>query len=319
MEYRFGVPTGGPLVADQSLGELAKRGEELGFDIVFVSDHVVIPRNVASQHPYREPGESSGMGSGPGVCLEQLTTLAYLAGQTSKARLLTSVMVVPYRSAVLTAKMLASIDVLSKGRLILGCGVGWMREEFEAIGAASFEKRGAVADEYIGAFKELWTSENPRFEGKYCRFSDLWFLPKPVQRPHPPIWIGGESPAALRRAARLGDGWYPIGNNPRFPVGTLDELRESIGRLRRYAEEAGRDGSEIDVAYNSSFYDDRRALLTGDGRRRLFTGTPEQIAEDISSFEDMGVRHLMLNFPGETMERTLDHMERFAVEVRPLV
>ena len=99
--------------------------------------------------------------------------------------------------------MLATIDVLSHGRLIVGCGVGWMREEFEAIGTPPYDKRGAVSDEYLGVFKELWTSDNPAFEGTYCRFANVMFAPKPVQKPHPPLWIGGESPAALRRAGRL--------------------------------------------------------------------------------------------------------------------
>jgi alkanesulfonate monooxygenase SsuD/methylene tetrahydromethanopterin reductase-like flavin-dependent oxidoreductase (luciferase family) len=123
-------------------------------------------------------------------------------------------MVVPHRPPVLTAKILATIDVLSKGRLIVGCGVGWMREEFEAIGAPPYDKRGAVSDEYIRAFKELWTSDNPTFSGKYCSFANVAFAPKPLQKPHPPIWVGGESPVALRRAGRLADAWYPIGSNP---------------------------------------------------------------------------------------------------------
>ena len=151
--------------------------------------------------------------------MEQLTLLTFLAGVTSTAKLLTSVMVVPHRPPVLTAKVLATIDVLSKGRLIVGCGVGWMREEFEAIGAPAYDKRGAVSDEYIRAFKELWTSDNPTFAGTYCSFANVAFAPKPLQKPHPPIWVGGESPVALRRAGRLADAWYPIGSNPRVPGG----------------------------------------------------------------------------------------------------
>ena len=167
MEFGFGIPTRGPLATPDSMAKLAKAGEEMGFEIASVSDHIVIPRSIASRYPYNESGEFAG---GPaGECLEQLTTLSFLAGQTSSIKLLTSVMVLPHRSPVLTAKILASIDVLSQGRLIVGCGVGWMREEFEAIGAPDFDERGAVGDEYIRAFKKRWTSDNPRFERKCAR------------------------------------------------------------------------------------------------------------------------------------------------------
>jgi probable F420-dependent oxidoreductase len=251
--------------------------------------------------------------------LEQLTTLSFLAHATSSVRLLTSVMVLPHRSPVLTAKMLASIDVLSMGRLNVGCGVGWMREEFEALGAPPYDERGAVGDEYIRAFKELWTSDNPTFDGTYCRFADIDFLPKPVQKPHPPIWVGGESPRALRRAARLGDVWYPIGRNPRFMVGTPAAYQASVTRLQGFAEEAGRDPSTIGLAYSASWLNDREAQRLPNGDRQLLTGTPEQIAGDIKAFADIGGRHFMVNFQSDTLEETLARMERFATRVRPRV
>ena len=209
MEYGFGVPNRGPLASPESIIELARRGVEMGFDIVIVSasDHIVVPNSISSRYPYSATGEFAVAASGH--YLEQLAVLSFVANQTSSLRLLSSVMVLPLRSPVLTAKILATIDVLSKGRLIVGCGVGWMREEFEPIGAPPFDERGAVGDEYIRAFKELWTSDNPSFQGKYCSFSDITFLPKPVQKPHPPIWIGGESPPALRRG--------PVWATPGFP------------------------------------------------------------------------------------------------------
>ena len=317
MEYGFGVPTSGPLSAPDSLATLARRGEDLGFGFIAVSDHIVLPRNIASRYPYSESGEYSG--ALPGECLEQLTTLTFLAAKTSRARLLTSVMVLPHRSPVVTAKMLATIDVLSGGRLDVGCGVGWMREEFEAIGAPPHSERGAVGDEYIRAFKELWTSDHPSFDGKYCRFSGISFLPKPVQKPHPPIWVGGESPAALRRAARLGDVWYPIGNNPCHRVGSARQLADYLSRLRQYAEEAGRDPAEIGVAYNAGWYDDRQAQRGPDGTRRPLTGVPDQVAGDIRELEELGVRYLSVNVRGQILEESVERMERFVSEVRPLV
>ena len=318
MQYGFGLPTRGPLATPDSLAALARRGEELGFDIIGVSDHIVIPRSIGSRYPYTVSGEFPG-GDTMGECLEQLTLVSFIAGQTSTARLMTSVMVLPYRPPVFTAKILASIDVLSNGRLILGCGVGWMREEFEALGVPPYDQRGKVSDEYIRAFKELWTSEDPTFDGEYCSFSDIMFYPKPVQKPHPPIWVGGESPPALRRAGRLGDGWYPIGNNPAFPVGTPAQLEHSLGQVRRHAEEAGRDPSAIEVAYSSHWYNDRQAEVGPDGGRRIFTGSPEQIAEDVHIFEDLGVSYLMLNLQAPTLEESVERMERFATEVKPKI
>ena len=214
MEFGFGVPSRGPLASLENLVALAQKGEELEFDIISVSDHVVVPNSIDSTYPYNESGEFTS--SVDGEYMEQLITIGYLAGVTSSIKLLTSVMVLPHRSPVLTAKMLATVDVLSQGRLIVGCGVGWMREEFEAIGAPPFEERGAVGNEYLRVFKELWTSDSPSFDGDYCSFSNISFAPKPVQQPHPPLWIGGESPPALRRAGQLGDAWYPICSNPRF-------------------------------------------------------------------------------------------------------
>ena len=316
MEFGLGIPTRGPLATPDDIVTVARRGEEMGFDALSVSDHIVIPSNIASRYPYTETGEFPG---GPtGECLEQLALVSFLAGQTSRVRLLTSVMVLPHRGPVFAAKALASLDVLSKGRLEVGCGVGWMKEEFEAIGAPPHAQRGAVGDEYIRAFKELWTSDDPSFEGEYCSFSDISFMPKPVQKPHPPIWIGGESPPALRRAARLGDTWFPIGNNPRYTVGTPDQLSEYVGRLHRHARDAGRDPTEIGLAYSAGWYNDREAETLPNGERRIFTGAPEQVTEDIKTFEGLGVRRLMLNFQSDTLGETLERMERFAGRVRPL-
>ena len=126
-----------------------------------------------------------------------------------------------------------------------------MREEFEAIGAPSFDERGAITDEYIRAYKELWTSETPTFDGKYCQFSNLSFEPKPVQTPHPPIWIGGESTAALRRVGQLGDGWEPGNNHPAYPFETPEDIAAGLAKIRVFAEEAGRDPSKITVAYHN--------------------------------------------------------------------
>src|ERR671937_2240837 len=266
MQFGFGLPTRGPLATPESLARLARQGEELGFAIISVSDHIIIPKAIHSTYPYNESGTFAGSPSGE--CLEQLSLLSFLVGITASAKLLTSVMVLPHRPPVLTAKMLATIDVLSGGRLIVGCGVGWMREEFEALGAPFYDERGAVGDEYIRAFKELWTSDNPTFEGKYCRFANVAFAPKPIQKPHPPIWTGVGSTAALRRAGRLANAWYPIGTNPRFPVGTPAQFAEYAARVKRYATEAGRDPSSLDFTYSATWYNDQEAQRLPGGERR---------------------------------------------------
>ena len=316
MEYGFGVPNRGPLASPESIIELARRGEEMGFDIVSASDHIVVPNSINSRYPYSATGEFAVAASGH--YLEQLAVLSFVANQTSSLRLLSSVMVLPLRSPVLTAKILATIDVLSKGRLIVGCGVGWMREEFEPIGAPPFDERGAVGDEYIRAFKELWTSDNPSFQGKYCSFSDITFLPKPVQKPHPPIWIGGESPPALRRAARLGDAWFPIGTNPRFPVGTIEQIAKYYSRVRGYARDAGRDPTEVGLVYRVSWSDVGQAQTHAGGDRRIMTGSAEQIAGDIGAIQELGAGRIMFDFPGDSVSQVLGRMEQFITQVRPL-
>jgi len=316
MEFGFGLPTRGPMATPQSLATLARTGEELGFATISVSDHIIIPKTIDSTYPYNESGTFAG--SPTGECLEQLSLLSYLVGVTSSAKLLTSVMVLPHRPPVLTAKMLATIDVLSNGRLIVGCGVGWMREEFAAIGAPAYGERGSVGDEYIRAFKELWTSDHPSFEGKYCRFTNVAFAPKPVQKPHPPIWTGGESPAALRRAGRLANVWYPIGSNPRFPVATPGQFADYAAKVKRHAQDAGRDPSSLGFAYSANWFNDQQASALPDGQRRPLTGTPQQIADDVKHYEDLGVRHMMVNLQGETQAQTLERMQRFADRIMPL-
>ena len=203
MKFGFSAPLAGALSAPETLTRLAVEGEAMGFDYLTFSDHVVIPTDIQARYPYSATGEFPA-GSRAGRH-EQLITVAYVAAKTTRLRLVLSVMVVPHRPAVLTAKMLASIDVLSGGRLAVGIGAGWMQEEFEAIGAPDFAERGAVTDEYLDAFRELWTNPAPSFDGRHTKFSGILFEPKPVQKPYPPIWVGGESGPSLRRCARIGD------------------------------------------------------------------------------------------------------------------
>jgi probable F420-dependent oxidoreductase len=318
MHYGLTLPGRGPLATADNLARLTRGGEELGYDMVLAGDHIVVPKDIDSTYPYTEDGTFPGAASGE--YLEQLTLLAFLAGQTQRIRLVTSVIIVPHRNPLVAAKALATLDVLSKGRLTVGIGVGWMREEFVALGLPPFAERGAVTDEYVQAFKELWTSDNPTFSGKYCQFSNITFLPKPIQKPHPPIWVGGESRRAMRRTAQLADGWYPIGSNPQYPMGEPEQLAAGIERLAAYAREAGRNPTAIDIIYRTHDYQLGPAISTA-GKRRPFTGSAAAIADDIRQYEAMGVKYLVLDFArsSRTCDDMLQHMEAFARQVRTQV
>jgi probable F420-dependent oxidoreductase len=222
-------------------------------------------------------------------------------------------MILPYRNPVVTAKMLATIDVLSRGRLTVGVGVGWLREEFEALGAPPFERRGAVSDEYLRIFKALWTQDPASYRGEFYRFEAIRCLPHPVQKPHPPIWVGGHSKAALRRVARLGDGWHPVGANPAVPLG-LAELRASLDELRRLTEAEGRDPATLTISYKAPVYDRAPA---GDGPdRRPFSGSEQAIVDDVAAFAGLGVSELIFDFRSESLAESLERMERFAPIIR---
>jgi probable F420-dependent oxidoreductase len=231
----------------------------------------------------------------------------------------TSVMVVPHRPAVLTAKILSTIDILSGGRLTLGVGAGWMREEFEAIDAPDFDARGTVTDEYVRAFVELWTKDAPRFDGKHVRFSNIGFDPKPVQKPHPPIWVGGESGPALRRAARIGTAWYPIGTNPQNPLDSLTRFKAQAARLRKMITEAGRDPKTVGLSLRVTVFGETAPPLASDGEQRLFAGPPALVAADIRALRDMGVGCTDFGFGGSTADEVLAAMQKFKAEVLPLV
>lgn len=307
MELGIHMPTSGPLATPDNLVALAQRAERLGFSIITAGDHIVVPRRIESPYPYsriHRPRTEHRW-------LDQMTALAFLAAHTTKVRLLTSVMVVPYRHPLMAAKALATIDVLSGGRLIVGCGIGWMEEEFQLLGLPPFRHRGTVSNDYIRAIKELWTSDNPTFEGSYVRFSDVWFDPRPVQKPHPPIWIAGESPAALKRAGRLGDGWEPVVNHPEFPLDTPEQVARSLAEVQRYAREAGRDPSRIEVAYEAE-WNSKQARILPDGNRRAFTGNREQIRSDVVAFDQIGVRYAIFTLPHTSPETCVERMEAIA-------
>ncbi len=213
---------------------------------------------------------------------------------------------------MLTAKMLASADILSKGRLTVGLGVGWMAEEIALLGAPTFERRGKLADETIAALKILWTQSDPEYVGEFVSFSDLKFEPKPTQRPHPPIWIGGETRPARRRAGRVGDGWYPVGNNPAAPYDDVKRFAAGLAEVQQFANEAGRDPKLLDIGLLALWYRMGEALENEDGERMAFTGDAETILEDIGSYAAAGLKHLVIGFESDDLQQSLDRLEAFA-------
>jgi probable F420-dependent oxidoreductase len=316
MDIGVATLTRGECATRAGYSAVAEAAERLGFGFISVNDHIVVPRDIASRYPYSEDGQWAARTAGE--CLDQLATLAFIAGRTERIKLLTSVMVVPHRQPVLAAKMLATVDVLSNGRLIVGCGVGWLKEEFEAVGAPPFEERGRATDEYIDAFKALWTEEAPAYEGKLASFDNLMFTPKPVRKPHPPIWIGGESEVALNRAVRAGDGWYPASNNPRQRLDTPARLAAAIAQLHRVADAAGRDPHSIDIGYLLLWPVDWTAQTGPHSGRRMLTGDSATMARDIGALKAAGARHVALTFQTASLPETLERMQRFAEEVMPL-
>ena len=311
MKYGFYLPNSGAGAEPDALADIAKLGDRLGFYCMVMPDHILQPNQINSTYPYSLTGDILAAGqSGDGEWPEQITTLAYLAGVTERIRLVTSVMIIPYRNPILTAKMLSTLDMLSKGRLILGAGVGWMEEEFELLDAPPFAERGAVTNEYLQAFIELWTKDDPKFEGKYVNFSDITFLPKPVQKPYPPIWIGGQSKPAIRRAAQIGDCWHPVGAIPAAPL-EPEELAENLVLLYQYAEKAGRDPATIQVSVKAPLYD----ADDSNGPRRRFSGSSDEVRQDIQTYSDVGVTHLIFDFRTGDPKQTEDRMARFSEEV----
>jgi probable F420-dependent oxidoreductase len=313
MQFGFNLPISGPLADPATVARIAREGEAMGYAYLTLTDHIVLPNRKVPGYPYSETGEF--FGEGPERRHDQLTAAAFVAAKTRTIRLVLAVMVVPYRPAVLAAKMLATIDVLSGGRLTVGIGAGWLEAEFDAVAPTPFAARGRVTDEYIGAFRTLWTEPEPRLDGEWVKCAGILFEPKPVQRPYPPIWVGGESGPALRRAARLGDAWYPIGSNNRHLLDTLPRYRAGIARLRRFAAEAGRDPAEIALTYRIKRYGAAVPEKASDGERRLFSGDNTDIAADLRALHDLGVEAVDIDFERPDAEGSLAAMRRFQEDV----
>ncbi len=307
MDFGVFLPVSGNASHRSGLLTAARRAEDWGFTTVWAADRIVIPWSIETPYAYNWTGSFFVPPEKP--FLEPLTALAFLAGATEKVRLGISVLVMPYRNPVYWAKIAATIDWLSEGRFILGVGIGWMREEFDALDA-DFSHRGEVADEQLRLARALFTEEHVTFHGRRYHLDDIAFEPKAFDAGHPiPIWAGGEGAPAQRRAARLADAWFPY-----FPRVTPGELRRRMDRVRRFAAEAERDPERL--GFNCCLSID----LTQRSQTQepdLLRGNPGQIADRLELFRREGVEHVGLQFLVGRFPERLEQMQRFSEEVLP--
>ncbi|MFP5327895.1 MAG: LLM class F420-dependent oxidoreductase [Acidimicrobiia bacterium] len=237
---KFGIVfanTGAAAVDPDAAVALAQIAEESGFESLWTVEHVVVPAGYESPYPYSKSGKMPGGEESP--IPDPLIWLTWVAAATKSIRLATGVMILPQRNPVVLAKELATLDLLSRGRVTFGVGIGWLREEFDAIGVP-FDERVARTEETIEVLRVLWSEAEPSFSGRFTNFENAKLYPKPAQQGGPPIVVGGHSAAAARRAGRLGDGFFPA----RGDLSTLPALLEE---MRAAATEAGRDPDAIEV------------------------------------------------------------------------
>lgn len=303
MKIGISMPHSGFLTERKNISLIASKSDVLGFDFLTVSDHIIIPKYVDSKMPYAVDGTFN---PGDGFCYDPLTLLSFLSAVTEKIRLVPSVMVVPYRNPMYAAKMISTIDVLSSGRITVGCGVGWLKEEFEVLGAHDFHSRGIVTNEYIESMIELWTQSDPTYKGKYIEFQNILFAPKPIQDPHPPIWIGGESEAAIKRAARIGNGWFPLSQNPTFPLKTNEQLNLSLGHLKKELDLRNKNINEFDVVFQPGWANLSEYNID------MLNDNSSQITENILELERLGVTHVLFYFPKIELTALHDVLDNFA-------
>lgn len=298
------LPTYRRLATADNIHRAAVLSEELGFDSVWVTDHIVVPA---------ESLESFG----PSF-FEALTVMSYVAGVTRRVTVGAAILIVPYRHPLLLAKMLASLDQLSRGRVILGAGLGWLESESRLMGVPH-RRRARIADETLGALRACWEHDAPVFHGEGIDFEGLHFAPRPYGGRRLPILVGGASTAALRRAAKFGDGWIGDGQ-------TFEELEASQAQLRRELDKVGRGVAELEVAMRAGLQvvDDRSAVTESPSEkgwksdefvtagRTPFRGLRQEVVEDFRRAAELGVGHLVFEFPVSRGEESMDLFETLA-------
>jgi len=280
------------------LVRLAREAEALGVDSIWVSDHLVAPRAARSVYPYdRRPDARPGDMAIIERFFEPTVTLAYLAGQTSRVRLGVSAYVVPYRNPVVTAKQIATLDVLSGGRVILAVGTGWLREEFAALDVP-FAGRGRRTEEYLEVCRTLWRGGDAEFAGSCYRLPPVRTGPAPIQQPHPPLWIAGNSATAVERAARAGDGWHGIDLAPA-------ELAPVVARLQERVAAHGRQREAVTVSL-------RKGVLVGPDSSRPLYGDADKVRQDLDAYREAGLDYLVV---GLRQAKTVDALSQAIADI----
>lgn len=311
MRFGFGLPHAGAAAFGPDIIRFAQRAEALGFESLWSGDHIVLPVGGTNQYPYTADG-SFARPSSEGF-LEPYTLLAYVAAVTKAVRLGLTVIILPYRNPIVQAKMLACLDVLSGGRLICGVGVGWLEKEFQVL-QASYADRGAVSDEYLEIFKVLWTEDQPEFHGTFYAFDGITMYPKPRQQPSIPIWVGGHSRRAIRRAIRYGDGWHPTRQTPEF-------VRQHLAYLRQESERSGRDPDRLVISLKRAlhFTDIGLSGQVSSHSSNAVIGTTQEVIDDVRRCQNIGIQQLTFDYRTGRMDEMLKIIEHFAAEVVPAV
>ena len=291
----------------EELCYFAQRAEALGFESIWTGDHIVLPTAGTDQYPYTSDGSFSRSADEP--FLETMTLLSYVAARTRTIRIGSTVVILPYRNPIVQAKMFASLDVLTGGRVVCGVGVGWLEKEFETLGAP-YAKRGAMSDEWLAIFKCLWTEEYPSHQGQFYSFEGIQLYPKPVQKPHIPIWVGGHTRRAIRRTVAFGDAWHPTRQTPEYVEGMLPYLRHN-------AQEVGRDPNEITISLKRSLHFTDLGLPESGTVRTggAMIGTTSEVIEDVRRCSQIGISQLTYDFRTRDVEACVRIIEHFAAEV----
>jgi probable F420-dependent oxidoreductase len=292
MRYGVAIPHANSFATPDALRTMARAVEDLGFDSLWVSDHVIVPEGSSYIPEYMD---------------EPLATLAFLAAETSHVRLGTSVLILPYRDPVFTAKFLGTVDNLCGGRLVVGVGAGWLEQEFEAL-SVPFEERGARSDEALRVFRNLWETDTSSFEGRWKQYRSMRMFPKaaPSRRGTIPIWVGGNGKASIRRAAELGDGWHPINLSPADFVPLVMDYKEACARF-------GRTPGPICLRHMPG------GRTQPGGARPPLSGTADEQAADVRAYAEGGLDELMLSLPARNLDELLTSLRTFMREVAPRV
>jgi probable F420-dependent oxidoreductase len=271
---------------------MARAVEDLGFDSIWVSDHIIVP---------------VGSGYIPENMYEPLAALTFLAAETRHVTLGTSVLIVPYRDPVFTAKFLSTVDSLSEGRLVVGVGAGWMEQEFDAL-SSPFAERGARTDEYLRVYRNLWETDTSSFEGAFKQYSNMRMFPKgaPGRRGTIPVWVGGNGTASIRRAAELGDGWHPINLSPNDFANLITTYRSQCARF-------GKQPGPVCLRHMPG------GRTQPGGERPPLSGGPDEQAADIRAYAAAGLNELMLSLPARNLPELLTLLKAFMREVAPRV